>query len=346
MAVKTAGVLIGYGSIGRRHAKSLAGETASLTIIDTKEAARKQAQIDFPQARVLSSLEEADKSGLIWAQSVPVIASWGPSHADFFEKLVERGVQRVLCEKPMASSVAAAHRMVQLAQEKNVTLSVNHFMRFSKVVPALYEFANKMGLGDPVSVTVDGGATCLATNGLHCIDFVSELYGASPVSVLSTAQGAAINPRSPDLQMFGGTAIWTFPDGREAVISFSNRSSLWLALRVFFRDTLLEMDIDLGAVIRVRDKAMVKQFPAITRTGPASEIIFQGVLPGVIPFEQRMKNAVLDTFKTGPRDCPGEVGFAAVSSVVGALVSAREKKSISLPLDPNSDVGKEIWPIS
>jgi predicted dehydrogenase len=339
-------VVVGYGSIGRRHAQLLAKMTPSLALVDAKAEARADGERDFPSSRVVESLASLDGE-VEWASAVCVIATWGPSHAEVFHALADRGARRILCEKPMASSVALAAEMVERAARDRITLGVNHFIRHMRLAPALLRFAAEHGLGEPQSLVLDGGAACLVTNGLHWIDFGSELFGCGPRTVVGTAEGEPINPRSPDLMLYGGTGVLGFGSGREVVLSLNNRSSLALEASVYFRDAVAEVDGNVDrVVIRRRDRSAVERFPAVTRTGPASALLFDGQLPGMVPFPSSMERAHSEVARGGPVTCTGAHGAAAAGACIGLLFAARERRAVRLPIDPESPEGHERWPIS
>ena len=243
-------VIVGYGSIGKRHARTLASLGASLAIVNRGEAARAKAAEAHPSARIAPGLEDLDRDGFPWASSAAVISTWAPSHADLFHLLAERGVRRILCEKLMASSVAAAFSMVARAELEGIALGINHTFRYALLAPAIRSLAAKARLGDPVSLVVEAGAACLVTNGVHWVDFAGEIFGGEPVRAEGTVRGVPINPRSPELLLYGGTAIWTFAGRREAVLTFSRCSSLLPRARVFFRDGI----IVIGHVIEEDDQ--------------------------------------------------------------------------------------------
>jgi predicted dehydrogenase len=342
----TTGLLLGYGSVGRRHARTLAALTPRLAIVEAAPAARADAEATYPGAQVVERLEMLDQARPDWAGSVGVIATWGPSHAEFFHALADRGVRRILCEKPMAASVSDAEGMVTRAEDEGIVLGVHHYLRYAGVVPALRACFEEHALGDPVAVVVEGGAACLLTNGIHWLDFAVELFGAPPVRVVSTAAGEPLNPRSPDLRLYGGTAIWSFEGGREAVISLSNRSSVSLSTRIYLRDAVAELDGDLNLVLRRRDPAAVARFPAVTRTGPASEPLFAGRLPSIREYLDGMRTAAAELVEGGPVTCAGDTGAAAVMACVAALISARDRRAVELPLERSDPLAREWWPIS
>jgi predicted dehydrogenase len=353
MASESTGLVIGYGSIGRRHARTLAELGIPLVIVNRREAVRDQAAKDHPGARIVERIEELDGNGFRWEAAAAVIAAWGPSHAPFFHQLADRGVRRILCEKPMASSVFDAKCMADRAHRDGIALGLNHTLRYARLAPAIREVASLHALGEPVAVAMTGGAACLLTNGIHWIDFATELFGNAPLDVTSTGAGDPINPRSPDLMMYGGTAVWRFGGEREAVISFSNLSSVFPQARVYFRDALLEVGYIVGetdeyvqARVCRRDREALARYPAVTRTGRAVEPVFDGQLPGIRGFNEGLRAAAAELLDGRMTTCDAGVGVASVSTCIGALTSAKQRTRIPLPVEPLSPAGRESWPIS
>ena len=84
-------LIIGYGSIGRRHAQTLATMVERMAIVDSKESARTQARDKHSTATVVDRLEVLDQSAFPWESAVAIIATWGPSHSEFFHALAARG---------------------------------------------------------------------------------------------------------------------------------------------------------------------------------------------------------------------------------------------------------------
>jgi predicted dehydrogenase len=346
-------LVIGYGSIGRRHAHMLTHMVSTLAIVNRRESIRVQASQELPDAIVAESLEALDHRDFSWQEAAVVIASWGPSHAALFHALADRGVRRVLCEKPMAASVQDAQSMAERAATEGIFFGLNHTIRYARLAPALQRFASRHDLGAPVAVVVRGGASCLLTNGIHWIDCATELFEKTPRQVVSTAYGDPINPRSPDLMLYGGTAVWRFDGAREAVITFSNRSSVFPDAQIYYRDAVVqagyvarEQEVYLDVSILQRDRAAVAQFPSVTRTSPAATLLAKGQLPDVRPFHAGLQAAAHELLFADTPTCPAAVGVTSVSSSIGALVSAREGIAIDLPLTPDSQWGQEHWPLS
>ena len=101
-------VLIGYGSVGRFHARLLSSRYLKTAIVARNEATQADVRMDFPGAVVARDLNALDELGWRWEETLAVIATWGPSHAQYFHQLAGRGVRHILCEKPLANSLKEA----------------------------------------------------------------------------------------------------------------------------------------------------------------------------------------------------------------------------------------------
>jgi predicted dehydrogenase len=342
MSQSDAAVLIGFGSIGRRHAPLLVSRSSRLAIVDSRADALDAARREQPEATLAQDLADLDGLGWPWAETVAVIATWGPSHAEVFGRLVEHGVRRVLCEKPLASSLSDAQGMVGLARRRDVALGVNMQRRHAGIAAGLRRLSAQHALGEPVSVIVHGGARCLVTNGIHYIDFASELFGVPPSSVVSDARGDAINPRSPDLRYYEGTGSWMFPTGARAAMTFSNRSSVTAPLLIYYRDAIAVLPDSNRVTIERRDAAAT----TVTRTGIASERIYEGDIPGSIWGDSAIARALDEVIAARVRTLPPEVALDALGACVGALASGESGARIELPISPKSSLGRRRWPIS
>lgn len=339
--------LIGYGSVGQRHAACLARTFSSLAIVDQNRHAREAARARFPGAEVLTSTEELWRLGWDWKRALVVIATWGPTHYRIFRECADRGVRSIVCEKPMADSLFDGWRMLREAGEAGVTLGINHTLRFLGVDAGLKRLIAEHGLGPPQSAVVHGGASGLVTNGIHFIDLILALFEATPESVISTALGEAVNPRSPDLRFFRGTAVWTFPDGREAVISFSNRSSVYPTATLYFRHAVVHLHDRTRAEVLRRELGSVMEGAPLTRTGPAGERLYAGPVPGVLGSMEEAFQRHYDEVLSGQLSTfPPEAAYRALEACAGALLAGERRGPVAFPIDPESEDGRRRWPIS
>jgi len=121
--------LIGYGLFGRCHARCLATtEGVELrAIATTSEANRAAAAADHADARVLADWRE-----LVAADDIDAVDIVAPNHlhAEMAIAALEAG-RHVLLEKPMATTVEDAARIVEAVRRSGRQLSVGHELRLS-----------------------------------------------------------------------------------------------------------------------------------------------------------------------------------------------------------------------
>lgn len=342
----TVGILFGYGSVGRRHAKALATLVSDLYIVDLSETARCAAMRDYPSAEVVPDLETLDSREPPWASALAIIATWGPSHAGICRFLIERGVRKIICEKPLATSIVDAEGMVRCAAQAGVSLVSNHYMRNSGFIPSIVQLTKAHGFGAPTMMTVVGGAHCLVTNGIHWIDAAMQIFGSIPESVMSTVYGDTINPRSKDFLHFGGSAVWRFGERRELIIALTNHSSVHPIAQIYYRDAVVEIDESYHVTLRRRPAEALATGAPVTRTGHAGDVLFTGPPPGVLSMEDALRHNLRRLLNGDESLSPVNVGMAALNTCIGALAAASHGAPLGLPLAPDSPWGRRQWPIT
>lgn len=339
------GVLVGYGSIGRAHARVLGRYCRRLVVADHGGSAREAARLDHPEAVVVASLDEVIATESLGA-AVVVIATWGPSHADVFERVIGAGCRRVLCEKPIADSIARGAAMVASAEVHGVALAVNYVRRQGREAEGLRSLAERFELGPAVSIVAHGGARGLVTNGIHTVELACDVLGADPVAVVSSARGEHVNPRSDALSFFGGSAIWTFPGGRELVVSYPLGSSLKEHLFVYHRDAVVVVADGASARVHRRPPGDVAAHPAVTFTGFPSETLWDDALPSVVGGDERIAAALRAVRDGDAGVLRPEHHLRALGACIGALESGATGARVDLPVDPESELGRRRWAIS
>lgn len=128
--IKTA--VIGVGIQGQRHAEKLAAlptsQLASVIDLDADRARGVAAELGVSAAR--------DYRDLIGEVSAVVVATPASTHFDITGTLLESGIH-VLLEKPLATTMEEARKLVDLANSKGLVLQVGHLERFNPAVAAL-----------------------------------------------------------------------------------------------------------------------------------------------------------------------------------------------------------------
>src|SRR5690606_30450775 len=96
-----------------------------------------------------------------------VVAATSPSHCDLVCAAARSGARYILCEKPLATSVDEAERMLAVCRQNGAVLAVNHQMQFMAQYAEIKELAESAVLGGLVGVLVSGSNFGLAMNGSH-----------------------------------------------------------------------------------------------------------------------------------------------------------------------------------
>ncbi|MCA1901874.1 MAG: Gfo/Idh/MocA family oxidoreductase [Candidatus Hydrogenedens sp.] len=189
--------VVGFGYLGYHHTRiySDIDEVQLVGVVDISEERRIKAETDFhvPAYTNLSDLLN---------EGVDIVSVCTPTstHAEIAIPLLETGIH-VLVEKPIASNIQEAKRLIEKAQEKGCVLQIGHIERFNGAVRALFNlietprfiechrlspFPNR---GTDVSVIHDLM--------IHDIDIVRCLTNSAIVSL--DAVGVAVFSQSEDI---------------------------------------------------------------------------------------------------------------------------------------------------
>lgn len=196
-------IVVGAGVFGRNHLRvyrelQRAGEAVRLLgLVDRDEAAADQAAAEFgvpgfgSLEACLAEVGRPDAASIC----VPTVA-----HAEAAEPLLRTGVH-LLVEKPLASNLADADRMLALAEEFGCVLQVGHLERFNPAVAAAREHlsgpmffeAHRLSVFTPRSLDVDVVLDLM----IHDLDIVLSLVD-SPVREVR-AVGLPVLSRKVDI---------------------------------------------------------------------------------------------------------------------------------------------------
>jgi predicted dehydrogenase len=343
---KRIGLIVGVGSIGRRHAVVMAERYEQLFVVDSSLTAQKWAKEHLPShAKVFGALPDALADiGKHAAQVTAVIASWGPHHFEAFSRLVQSGVRRVFCEKPLATSLQQIRTMNSISKEHSVQVTAGLHLRYRGMSEFIQRISVERLGGKPTTFVVDGGARCLATTGSHWIDFAIAVFGASPKSVIASLRSAPINPRSETLQYWDGVAVWEFPQGQRATITYDNASSVHERARFYASAGVVEIDTSLTVRVFQRDPNEVAADRRVIRVG---EVRRDELVGEFIPDLGEVLSVQLDEIegvRVSSYGLPEVVESA--NALLAAFESSRLGKRIEFPLSDDVIADSQDWAIS
>ncbi len=228
--------VIGVGHMGRHHARLYHELPAArlVAVVDSNLARAEEYAAKY-QAAALASIDELPDSVRAASVAVPTIY-----HVDIAENLLRRGIA-VLVEKPLAESVEQCERLLAVARQTGVTLSVGHTERFNPVVRAIERlhitprYVESQRISPFRFRSADIGV--VADMMIHDIDIILHLVRSQPVRV--DAIGVSVLARHEDV----ANARVVFANGVVANLAASRLAlKTDRRLRVFSETAYLSLD--------------------------------------------------------------------------------------------------------
>src|SRR3984885_9656176 len=174
--------VIGAGVFGRHHLRVLS-QSLNATLVGVVDADPERAAQAAAEHNCLTFATLGELKDNVDAAVVAVPTSL---HAQVGCELLESGID-VLVEKPIATDLASARRLVDTAAKHERILQVGHLERFNPAVAALKQIMSvplffeihRLSLFSPRSLDVDVVLDLM----IHDLDIVLDLVGAMPEEI-------------------------------------------------------------------------------------------------------------------------------------------------------------------
>ena len=290
--------VIGAGQFGKNHCRVVHESTrAELAAVVDVDAARAGEAAALYGSRAVTDIGEL--AGKIDAAIVAVPTS---SHEEIGCRLMEAGID-VLVEKPIATDVEAADRLIATSERLGRILQVGHLERFNPAVvelerratlPLFFEI-HRLNLFSPRSLDVDVVLDLM----IHDVDIVLAMAKTHPEEI--RAAGISILSEKVDI----ANVRLQFPNGCVANLTASRVSTERVRkLRLFQPNQYLSLDYQ-------------KQDLVIFSVGAGRQIGFeQAQVVKSEPLKLQF-DAFLDSVEN--RKIPKSSGLSARQSLAGAL---------------------------
>lgn len=149
-----------------------------------------------------------------------LIATTADSHRALVELAASSGAKAILCEKPLATSVADCDAMIAACNKSGSLLAVNHQMRFMDQYALIREELGGGRFGRLASMNVVAGCFGMAMNGSHYCEAFRWLTGSEIVSATAWfSPGTLANPRGAQFVDHAGEVRFESADGRRLLMS-------------------------------------------------------------------------------------------------------------------------------
>jgi predicted dehydrogenase len=178
--------IIGCTGIGREHAAGLSG-LANVEVVaacDLNAAAAESLSEDMSDFWD-DITAYTDHTSMLAEESLDIVtvATGDNAHATLVVDAAQAGVRGIFCEKPLATTIADADRMIAAVRDSGAILSVDHTRRWQPLWRRAYERVSREGAIGPVRCVIgalNGPRAMLFRNGTHLIDAICWFAGGSP----------------------------------------------------------------------------------------------------------------------------------------------------------------------
>jgi predicted dehydrogenase len=266
----------------------------------------------YPDYREMLASERVD---------IVSIATPTPLHARMTHDAIDAGVRAIFLEKPLASSVADADRLIAACKEAGIPLSINHTRRGDLHYRKARELIETGAIGDLHSLVANVGGN-LMWSASHAFDLLNYLNGDARTRWM---MGHLDEPAGFDP---GGSAYIVYENGVRAFVNASTGGSIMFRVEAIGTTGTI--------VIGNYDLELNRSNPGSTRP----ELIrhpFPQVLPARSPMTVLI-DELLDALEGGPTPVStGDTALQALEQIAALYASsAANNTRIDFPLQDRS----------
>jgi predicted dehydrogenase len=167
--------IVGCGWMGRAHADAYRDHdqttvvAAAATSASAREAFAADYEVESTYDDYAAMLADTDLDALS-------VCTWHETHARIVVDGAEAGVDGIVCEKPMATSLGEADDMLDAAERNDVKLTIAHQRRFDPVHERARTLVAEGAVGEPQVVT-GRWHSGLLNLGCHVVDLARFVLG-------------------------------------------------------------------------------------------------------------------------------------------------------------------------
>jgi len=272
--------IVGLGRMGVRHLQAV--NSLGMTVCgmaDVSKAALSAACQAYGVEPEISFID-ADAMLATARPEAVVVATTAPSHASLVLKAAARGAKYVLCEKPMAVSLAEASAMSDACESRGIALAINHQMQFMAKYSDVKRLIGSDELGPLVSVLVAGANFGLAMNASHFFEMLRYMTGSEVNSVSAWFDDEILpNPRGPEFEDRSGRLLARSASGVVMYVDFSVNAGYGVQTTYICRHGQILVDELNGTMRVVARQAQLRDLPT-TRYGLPADISQSEIDPG------------------------------------------------------------------
>lgn len=329
MARYRAGI-IGFGGMGQRHFKAYAGTDCNVVAICEFAPERVFERLpEFPREHVYRHYAELLANERL---DILSIASNGPTHAEITMAAVRKGIPRVYCEKPLATSLAVADELREVVRRSGARVSVNHVRRWNTDYARIKAMLDEGVIGDLRHIYFQSGSTGLGNFVIHAFDLMRYLSDSEVCWVAGRLDRTGTpNPRGAQFRDPAGFGMLEFENGMRCFVDSCEDTGvqyLFILAGVYGRMIIDE----LNGIWEIRSRSQEKRALPLTRYGETMEPVPFKADPYEIV--NMTREGIRNLLGDGPLRCTVEDGIRSLEVVMAFHESdARGSARVALPLE-------------
>lgn len=235
------------------------------------------------------------------------VATNSPSHAEITIACARAGVKAVYCEKPIATRLVDAERMIAACRESGTLLVVNHNRRFN---PIYRELRDRIAAGEPGTLTscnLQWATGRLGNVGTHFFDAIEMLTGREIEAVSGTLDEARLpDCRGAEYRDPGGWGLLQLSGGLMVTVDAAERARVPATVTINGTDARAIVRRD-GVRITSHDGTERRRMPSQSQTTSMDTAVAEIV-------------TALDTDSVSPY--PSEISLRVFEAIVAFHVSS------------------------
>lgn len=328
----TRAAVLGFGGMGKRHLSAYrAAGIEVVAVADMNPRQLEQVKTEAPAARCYESTERllTEEHGQL---DVVSIVTNSPSHASLTIQAAQSGVPNILCEKPMATNLRDAHRMIEACRASGSRLAINHIRRWSRNHLELKRRLDDGLIGPLRHLYYQSGSAGLGNMGTLFFDTM-RFYAESEVEWVLGFIDRTGTPsvRGPQFTDPGGYGILQFCNGIRAFLDTSEDTGVRYVLHLVGAYGRVVIDeLQNTWTIETRPEPERRK-PLTSYLAPMAPVPFHLVEPwDVVSLTSQAQAALV---AGGPIACDGDTGFKALELAMAFHESDRRgHERLMLPL--------------
>jgi predicted dehydrogenase len=281
-----------------------------------------------PQALALAAKERELPAAKLFSESAALFRSVAPecvivatttdSHRYFTCEAVRSGAKYILCEKPMAGSLAECDAMIEVCRLHGVRLAINHHFRLSELHQSVKHALQSELLGGLTSVTIVAGNVGMAMIGTHMFDLFRFVSEEEPHDVSAWLSAAELpNPRGAQFEDPGGAIRITTGRGKRFYMEAGTDQGHGIVIGYAARYGQIVVDLLHGSAQILRRQDAERNLPSTQYGTPSVQTLIEHPVGDAISGTK----AVLHNLLNGREFPSGADGRQAIAVLVAAYAS-------------------------